>query len=67
MEPAAAAGARRCPAARVEQRRSLRERPVGDRRGEPRQVLEHRLAGAEVEMANLRVAHLPGRQPDGVL
>ena len=49
------------------ERRPLEERAVGDRGVDPRQVLEHRPAGAEVEVADLGVAHLAGRQPDGLL
>ena len=45
----------------------LEERAVGDRGVDARQVLEHRPAGAEVEVADLRVAHLARRQADGVL
>ena len=45
----------------------LEERAVGDRGVDPRQVLEHRPAGAEVEVADLGVAHLARRQPDRVL
>ena len=43
------------------------ERTVGDRGIDPWQVLEHGLAGADVQVAHLGVAHLPGRQSDGVL
>ena len=60
--PARAAARRpRASAGRVE------ERAVRDRRVDPGQVLEHRPAGAEVQVADLGVAHLPGRQADGVL
>jgi hypothetical protein len=50
--------------ARRDERRPGRERSVIDRGIDPRQVLEHRAARAEVEVADLRVAHLSGRQPD---
>jgi hypothetical protein len=43
------------------------EAAVGDRGVDPRQVLQHGAPGSEVEVANLGVAHLPGRQPDRVL
>ena len=52
------------PGARLEEGRALEERPVRDGRVDARQVLEHGSAGPEVEMADLRVAHLSGRQPD---
>ena len=53
--------------ARREQRRALEERAVGDRGVDPRQVLEDRPAGAQVQVADLGVAHLAGRQADRVL
>ena len=53
--------------ARREERRPRVERPVGDGGIDARQVLEHRPAGPEVEVADLRVAHLAGRQPDRLL
>jgi hypothetical protein len=49
-----------------EQRGSLEERAVGDRGVDPGQVLEHRPPGSEIQVPNLGVAHLPGRQTDGV-
>ena len=64
MEPAIGPDAR---AAGVEQRWPLEEGAVRDRRIDPRQVLEDRTPGAEVQVPDLRVAHLPGRQPDRVL
>ena len=45
----------------------VEERAVGDRGVDPRQVLEHGPAGAEVEVADLGVAHLARRQADRVL
>ena len=50
-----------------DERRPRRERPVGDRRVDPRQILEDRPPGAEVQVADLGVAHLTGRQADCVL
>ena len=50
-----------------EERRPGEERAVGDRGVDPRQVLEDRAARAEVEVADLGVAHLPLGQPHGVL
>ena len=52
---------------RREEGRSSGERAVGDRGVDPGQVLEDGPAGTEVEVADLGVAHLAGRQPDGVL
>ena len=43
----------------------LGERPVLDRVVDARQVLTDDRAGAEVEVPDLRVAHLPVGQPDG--
>ena len=51
--------------ARRDEGRPLEEAAVGDGRIDPRQVLEDRSPSAEVQVADLRVAHLPGRQPDG--
>ena len=48
----------------VEQRRVFEEAAVGDRVVDPRQVLLDDRPGAEVEMADLGVAHLPVGQPD---
>ena len=42
----------------------LEEAAVGDRVVDPRQVLLDDRAGAEVEVADLGVAHLPVRQAD---
>ena len=50
--------------ARSQQGGPLEERSIGDGRVDPGQILEDRSPGAEVEMADLRVAHLPGRQAD---
>ena len=50
-----------------EERRALGERAVGDRSVDARQVLEHRPAGAEIEVADLGVAHLARGQADGIL
>ena len=55
------------PPARLEQGRALEEAAVGDRGVDPRQVLEDGPAGAQVEVADLGVAHLAGRQADRVL
>ncbi len=46
---------------------SGRERPVGNRGVDPWQVLEHGPSRTQVQMADLGVAHLPGRQADRVL
>ena len=43
------------------------ERAVGDRPADARQVLGHDAPGAEVHVADLGVAHLPGRQPDAAV
>jgi hypothetical protein len=59
-------GSRRA-SARIEERRPPEERAVGDRRVDPRKVLQYGPAGAEVEMTDFGVAHLPGGQPDRVL
>ena len=40
------------------------QRAVRDGLVDPREVLRHDRAGAEVEVADLGVAHLPGGQPD---
>ena len=48
------------------QRLVLGQRAVLDRGVDPREVLRHDRAGAEVEVADLGVAHLPGREPDGL-
>ncbi len=45
---------------------ALTERAVGDGLVDAHQVLLDDGAGAEVEVADLRVAHLPGRQADGL-
>ena len=50
-----------------EQRGPGEERTVIDRRIDARQVLEHGPAGPEVQVADLRVAHLARRQPHRVL
>jgi hypothetical protein len=42
------------------------QRPVRDGLVDPREVLRHDRAGAEVEVADLGVAHLPLRQADGL-
>ncbi len=46
------------------QRRRLLDLAGGDGVADARQVLHHHAAGADVEMADLGVAHLPGRQSD---
>src|SRR5439155_16955574 len=43
------------------------EAPVGDRGIDARQVLEDRPAGTEVQVPDLRIAHLAGRQADRLL
>ncbi len=43
------------------------ERAVVDGRVDPREVLEHRPPGTQIEVPDLGVAHLTGRQPDGML
>src|SRR5436190_13950478 len=55
----------RCPPGRIQQRRALEERAVGDGGIDPRQVLEDRAPGTEIEVAHLGIAHLAPRQPDG--
>ena len=55
------------PGTGLQEGRTLEERAVGDGGVDPGQVLEHRPAGPEVEVADLRVAHLPGWQPNGLL
>ena len=45
--------------------RVVEERAVGDRRADPRQVLEHAEAGAEVEVPDLQLPICPSRQADG--
>ena len=51
----------------LNQRGPVEEGPVRDGGVDPRQVLEHRPSGAQVEVADLRVSHLAGGQADGVL
>jgi hypothetical protein len=46
---------------------SLEKAAVGDRGIDPGQVLEDRAAGAKVQVTDLRIAHLTGRQADGIL
>ena len=46
------------------QRRLLRDLAARDRVADARQVLHHDAAGADVEMADLGIAHLPVRQAD---
>ena len=58
---------RACPAHASRNAGRSKNAAVGDRGVDPRQVLEDRPAGAEVEVADLGVAHLARRQPDGVL
>ena len=75
MDPAGAdeaddvqgAAARHRPVAGLDERGPLEEAPVGDGRVDPGQVLEHRTAGTEVQVADLGVAHLLGRQADVAL
>ena len=55
------------PLARRDERGSRVERAVSDGGVDARQVLEHRATGAQVEVADLGVAHLPGGQADGIL
>ena len=54
----------RAPLAGADERGVLEEGPVGDRVVDAQQVLLDHGAGAEVEMADLRVAHLPVGQAD---
>ncbi len=56
-----------CPVAGGNQCRAFEERTIGDRRVDPRQVLEHRPARSQIQVADLGVAHLARRQPDGIL
>ncbi len=51
----------------LEQRRTLREAAVRDRRVDPGEVLQHGPSGAEVQVPDLGVAHLPRRQPNRIL
>ena len=55
----------RADGAGVAQHPVLEERAVVDRIVDPREVLAHDLAGAEVEVADLGVAHLAVGQADG--
>jgi hypothetical protein len=48
----------------LEQRGIAEERAVDDRRGHARVLLQHALAGSDVEVSHLGVAHLALRQPD---
>jgi len=50
-----------CPIAGGKERRSAEEGAVGDGGVDPRQILEDRASGSEIEMAHFRVAHLTGR------
>ena len=52
-------------AERLPQHRIRRHRPIGRRGVDPRQVLHHDAAGAEVQMPDLGVAHLPVGKPHG--
>ena len=61
-----AAGLERSLAGRQEGRAFV-EGPVGDRGVDPWQVLEHGPACSQVQVADLGVAHLPGRQTDRFL
>ena len=60
------AGAAGLPQARdqADQGRGLLDLAVGDGLADARQVLHHHTAGADVEMSDLGVAHLPLRQAD---
>ena len=51
-------------AIRLAQRRGLLDLAAGDGLADARQVLHDDAAGADVEMADLGVAHLPIRQAD---
>ena len=64
MEPAARP---RRPAAGLDQRGRAKNEPIGDGRVDPRQVLQNGATRAEVQVADLGVAHLPGRQANCVL
>ena len=48
----------------VEQRRCAGDLAAGDGVADARQVLHHDAAGADIEMADLGIAHLPVRQAD---
>ena len=54
------------PPARLQQRRPGREAAIGDRRIDPRQILQDRPPSTQVEVPNLRIAHLPGGQTDRI-
>ena len=41
------------------------ERPIRDCGIDPRQILDDGFPGAKIEVADLAIAHLPGRQPNG--
>jgi hypothetical protein len=46
------------------QRGGAHDLAIGNGRGDARQVLHHQPAGADIEMSDLGVAHLAGRQAD---
>ncbi len=50
---------------RLGERRNPEERPVADREVDADDVLHHDPAGAEVEVADLAVSHLPLGQSNG--
>jgi hypothetical protein len=54
-------------AARFQQGGPGRERAVGDRRVDPREVLEHGPTGTQVQVPDLGVAHLAWGQPNRLL
>jgi len=54
------------PVAGGDEGRPFEERPVGNRGVDAWQVLQHRPSGSDVEVTDLRVAHLAGRQSDGL-
>ena len=51
--------------ARANEHGILEERPVANRFADANEVLHHDASGAEVQVSDLAVAHLPLRQPDG--
>ncbi len=66
-QPDEVEGAARLPelAAELDQGGKLVELPALDALGDPHEVLRHHPAGAEVEVADLAVPHLPFGQADG--
>ena len=52
------------PPDQIRQHRVFRQAAVLDREADPRQVLHHHAPGADIEVADLGIAHLPIRQAD---